>query len=731
MPNPFSQAFRFNRGYWPSQTFGGQANDTIFRGRNVVFKGGPETVYAECFKGNERMTSPVGTSIFFGGASCEANNGSTDVLLTIGGGASDPVNSYLLPGHLIQIDDRLFIITSIASPTQLKISPPFDGISGSGKMLYVPYLCHSANQALALMPGGGSIQGLQKGHFLLAGGSPIGQVHVGSGKYGGSSQSGAFAFGGAFTFPGMLRFEDAALPPNADLVGFNQPVIPSINPVLTGGTKNMPASTYSMRIARARLGNNGFGPLSEAKEVYLNTANLRIELEFPPVSSVFQTAWRVFGSLYSAQEGVTGPWYDIGLVTETTVSAASGRKLVYEWRDYEIAGRDLASFDNNAPPRSSFVAYFGGIPVLLGAYGKAPTGVTASGFDPDNYPFGPIAQPGKANNPEGFPPLGAVVIGQPEPIIGFVEAEGRLYLMTKNNLHMAVLSGDPVAPLVVRPFAQSAFARQGNLVYVEGVLYGFTRNGAVRYQTGGDIGIEDRSFAAIIAEDMEHWVAERVCVGYDPASQSVVYFHANDHDDGFGNWETMALAYHTKLGVWSTPINVSYQELASQDFNVTSCCTLGGKLHFMAAGYVWVWNSPPPTTLGFTIDWWMLSPYVDQAAETFDKTIEGLVATFFTGADDARVGIFGVQSDDVVDLDNATEISNSTAMGLAKSGSIVLAHPPFGSNLVKASRYVKLEVPRLKLYAVRFGSTFLPGPDAKPDRVDEIVVDGLIHGPKH
>lgn len=82
---------------------------------------------------------------------------------------------------------------------------------------------------------------------------------------------------------------------------------------VSGGTKNMQAADYSIRVCPARIATNGYNNPLE-KVVVALTANQRVEVDFSSAtsdSSHGQDAWAVFGSLYnaSAQAAQQGPWY--------------------------------------------------------------------------------------------------------------------------------------------------------------------------------------------------------------------------------------------------------------------------------------------------------------------------------------------------------------------------------------------------------------------------------------
>src|SRR4249920_264805 len=337
MAERWRQTFRMHRGYWPAQAYTGGANETIFRGRNVVFQGGPETVYAEVFPGHEAIYTIPESGAVDDAITLHCTQGST--LVT----TSALIQFLILPGFLLTIDRRLYIVTAIESAgdsmggtAQFRISPPFQSPTalpaGSDFTPFlIPSTIHTTNQVLALMRGGGSIQGLPKGHFYVVGASMffnVGDhaVRLLPGKYGGGLTTGTFRIAGQN--PGLLNFEptvNATVSGTALTVGFDAPIISTLTEGPTLGVKNMPPGTYSLRIARARTETGGYGPLSEAKQIVITKEGGKMQLTFPlpqtvvATGQVTQNSWQVFGSLFSVAEGVTGPWYQIREVLETEV----------------------------------------------------------------------------------------------------------------------------------------------------------------------------------------------------------------------------------------------------------------------------------------------------------------------------------------------------------------------------------------------------------------------------
>jgi hypothetical protein len=127
------------------------------------------------------------------------------------------------------------------------------------------------------------------------------------------------------------------------------------------------------------------------------------------------------------------------------------------------------------------------------------------------------------------------------------------------------------------------------------------------------------------------------------------------------------------------------------------------------------------------VEWYVLTPYIDQGAEGLDKSIRGMAATYFV-TNNALASIFASQADEQVDVLNAARLPNTTASAVnsSESGPITMTKP---TTSVKTSKYIKLNIAKKRLYAVRFGSTYSPG--VTLDRVDEIIVEGFTHVPRH
>jgi len=704
--NRFRQALRLAGGYWPSQQVVGDSNDTVIAGRNVVFRGTPGQIYGETWKGisydpsaGTGAFSPVNAVIT---ASCL--NGQESIGMTGG-------TSALKAGMLVLIDRKLYLVTSVRSSNAATISPAFEGTNGSYTLM-LPYTICPINGGVAYLPGGGNAVSLPRGHVLTTGsGSPIKLRWNMSADGSGGRFSNWLSVTG---LPTLIPYGTDFTSPVT--LGLTTPPLIDEGRVaaLPGGIKQMPAGLYSLRIARGRSETIGYGNPSEASEVQV-PAGYKMRIIFP-FSELGQTTWHIFGSLYSVAEGKTGPWYEIVVKTVQEVQAGAPPENLegtwdFEYRDFEIANAQLATFDNNAPTGANLIAYFGGTVVLISCLGSALEDVAGT------RPPGPSLSPSKAYNIEGYPALAQLATGPVQDIIGYIEAEGRLYAYTRDYIHIVTLTGNADQPLTIRPLAQSSLIRSGALVYVQGVLYGYGRKGPFRIMVGEGLQQEERAFASAVRKLTQTWASARVCVAYDPYTASVIFMHANDHIEGT-KWVTVALAYHLNLDRWSVPCVCN--QGGANDYVVTSGCTVNGRAIFFADQGISVWEKGfGAGDTGQQLDWFLSTVFLDQGGEGLQKNIRRVSLTY-----DANSGYFGIYGSTSTEEIPLAELEVIGAVN-SETSTIVL---PNTNHVLKSSQVFKPNCKNMRLFAVKVGAHY-DGTGA-PHRIDEIVVEGTIHGPQ-
>jgi hypothetical protein len=191
----------------------------------------------------------------------------------------------------------------------------------------------------------------------------------------------------------------------------------------------------------------------------------------------------------------------------------------------------------------------------------------------------------------------------------------------------------------------------------------------------------------------------------------VAYFYANYALNTAGYWTTKVLLFSERLGVWSPPIILSSN---SAHMTVSSATAVAGRLYLVANDKVYRFDDGSDA-----VDWYLATPFCDQAAEALDKGITGFSATVRGAA--MTAGIHASQSDEAVPITNL----ETTNVG-AESGVISLGT----ASTIKSSRWVKLNLRERRLFATRIDGIFSGGAGER-DRVDEIVVEGTISVPRH
>lgn len=781
MASPFRFSWRPRQGYWSTAPLSGEAGDYIFRGRNMILRGGGEYAYAELWRGlfntRENSTTPVSLAQVTGTLSKSVNN-------TLVTGTGTLFAEELIEGQTIVVRSSSgnypLIITTITSNTQMNVASLSAVFTGG--TAYRGITIQDVDNRRGTFERGSLIR-LARGHY------------VGVGQ-------------------GTVLFDDAGLPGTPSWSLLKQPQLlqvlpnssglaaiklgmtaPTVLPVVVGGVGiggiQMLPGRYSIRIVPARTATGGFNNPGLPVSITLTDTTTVLRVQFPPMDVVNgQDAWRVYATLYTTQEAASGPWYYVKTLTKDQLGGTGTSPFTtIQYLDAEIASNDRLEFDNNPPPYAAYVTSLGGIPLLLGCNGlgkqmagtasavAGQSGLTGTGthftlLQPGEFIYvgssggaltlfqiasigsdtsigltadaaasvsgnvytandapGPVIRPAQpfvgGYNIEAFPARLAVALNPPETIIGFVEGIGRIYLLTSNRLHIATLSGDPSFPITVRPFWRTGFQNPQACVFVNGYLYGYTTNGATRSAGSGDVVEEEHSFAKPVEHDMANWNPGNVVIGYDPKNEAVVYIHSRDGISSSGFYYSTALMYMLRLGRWSTPIRLEGDTSYPGDFFVTSCATVNGRLFVTAnialassAGFfVFEWDKIPDLSTMRRIQGYLASPFVDMGAEGFDKDIHGLQIVTNGGSSIDPPTANIYGAGSNVDIP-LVALEQKLA---SASGNIIFT----GSLNVRVSQRAKLNVQRLKDFSVRLDID-AQSSNTDAGRVDEVIIDGNI-----
>jgi hypothetical protein len=552
---PDLRAFIFPEGHYPDQPlFAGGIPGTVYAGLNAVFEAGG---VVRTFGGKLDISETYNSGNLAYTADLTAGN---DIITASGGTLLADIVAY----QIILLGGVIYVVEEVLSNTQARVSPTPAMSLSSQAIRRVPALQAVDRQRAALFAGG--VTKYRDEAFFTAG---LGEV-----KFNGAALSATLNSSTtpqvAYPIPGGT-YESRP-------VGFTKPSAPTLA-ATSGGTKNMPPMTYSIKITKKRLGFPGYGLASEAVEQVI-TAGQRFQATLPAFDATQgQTSWLIWATKASTGAAQRGPWFLLGEFTTVTPSTVN-----IEWRDDELTDRLV---DNNfPPPKALFVASMDDALIFGSCYG-APDGSGAATAP------GPGFAVAKPNNPEAFAPAAAAFTSPAENVRGMMTSGARLFAMTQNHLHIGTLTGSAISPLVIRPFWQTGFWHQYNGCIVSDTFYGFT--GSLLTRTRGD-NEADSEFSMRVKSELETYVPQRVFVGHDARNGWVTVFHSNHRQDG-GFWITRASSYNYKSGKWNCEVELS---AAGADFTVCGVATVGSELYIVAQdGKAYRWDAGSGTVTGF------------------------------------------------------------------------------------------------------------------------------------
>lgn len=549
--------------YMPSTPYTGNEGDAIiFRKNNLITRGKDGRFYEENYAGEGDLSEDLALGPLTG--TITITEDSTNVM-----GTGTLFKTETRPGQRILIlsgtDSWLVVPQRIVSDTEMVVWRAPDGSASGVRGFRMPRLFTIETQRGSSWWGNarrldrGSIVGVGDGSLLVNGQPLIDDL------------------------PLTRNSKIALYDPLTDTysvftLGMDTPVAPTLAAV-GGGTKGMSAGNYSLVITPARKQTAGWNNPSLRADVTI-TANQRVEITFPAMDTANgQNSWRVWVTPYSFTQGsdlnyLNGPWHYWIEVTDTDVSPAGGT-FTTEWLDAEVEFNETVSFDNDPPVEAEFVELLDFKLVYISCQGQ--------GFatHPEATSPGPFIVPTKPNNIEAAPLTLAFSTSPPESIIGAVSAQGRLYLLTPNHLQIAMATGNDITPIVIRPYWRDGFACPEQLVFVNGMLYGYTMGGPSRSTGEGDEMYAQRDWAADVRAITKFWNPGHVLMGYDPDTNLLLCYHIADHRNAAGFWTTRVLGYSLELGFWAFDRLMTSDE---QDMIVSGLATVNNHLELVVGG---------------------------------------------------------------------------------------------------------------------------------------------------
>lgn len=513
---------------------GGEGDNVSWRKHNYITRGRDGRYYEECFTGLGDLSENIEMVALTGTLGFTAN--STTI---VGDGTIFQTECHL--GQFICAipdDDSaswLLVVRSIEDDTHMTVwKAPDTTVAGlTGWQMPILFAVNE-QRGTALR---GNVLKLDKGSF----------IGVGSGTF---RLNGAVLPGTSLALaraPKIALYDASANTYTTFTLGMDTPAPPGLAAV--GGGSKMQGGSYSMVIVPARKETVGYNNPSDRADVTIATNDL-IQITFPPMDVTNgQDAWIVWVTSFADTLGadlnyLNGPWHRLRLFDNTEVDPGGGTVSI-EYYDAEVENNEIVSFNNDPPTDAEFVEFLNKIPVWISCQGQG------NQTHPAATSPGPFIVPSKPTNIEAAPLDLAFSSSPPETILGAVSAQGRIYLPTVNKLQIAQSTPSDVVPILIRPFWHDGFANPYQLVFVNGILYGYPVAGPSRSAGDGDPQEAERNWAADVAEVIAKWNAGQVLVAFDPENDAVVFFHSAHRLNAAGFWTTKWEMYGIPQQFWT------------------------------------------------------------------------------------------------------------------------------------------------------------------------------------
>ena len=289
----------------------------------------------------------------------------------------------------------------------------------------------------------------------------------------------------------------------------------------------------------------------------------------------------------------------------TFTRAVSGvtRTYVFEWRDSDLVGADIAPIRNYPPPAAIFGGSIGDVTFVDGALGDT---VDVTRYARDNSISSAntttttvgnaiaVSDPAK---PESFPPDNYIFTND-APTAVLQGGDGVVWRFARNSLGVIRYVGGSPALSYEKIWTGIGIENQNHCVLgAGGRLYAYTgQRGLVRLGVNGE---PDTLWAAPIHDDMSGFTSSNVSLGYDANQQYVLVMHG-----------TTILAFYEPLEVWCSPLSISSS--VSVGAVAVSAVTYQGNVYLSvgdgtASASVYNFNDAPT---GLTVTGTVRTPWV-------------------------------------------------------------------------------------------------------------------------
>lgn len=666
----------------PTSSRAGGESPTLLRGKNLMLRGRrPDRLYLEVYSGSKNLNEDIPEAALTGTLSLTAGD-------KVINGTGTAFKSELHIGQQVLVNGEVVVVDKVMSDIVFRSVAPALA-TASGQTGYRPPVLFEIDEQRGSLIWGNALQ-FDKGTILGVGQGTL--------RINGSALPGT-SFTAART-PKIAVYDPSTGNYGVYSLGMATPAAHSLAGV-AGGVKNMAAGTYSILLVPARTATKGSNNPSVKVSVTI-TAGQKIRITFVAMdTSKGQDSWRAYGSLFTGNQSIQGPWYYVQTITSTDLGGTgAGTTFDIEWLDAEISRNELLEFDNFPPPECEFIASLGGNPVYVSCLGK-------TGGSP-----GANLVPVKPRNVEAALLDINLRLDPAHTIVGWLVAEGRLYLPTTNSLQIGVLQTIADFPITTRPFWKLGLRNPYSVIFVNGRLWGWTESGPTRSAFDGEEGSEEFELAADVWELASRWMDGKVYVVEDVVNETVCFVHAADALNSSGWWTSVVLPYSLRHECWMLPVVL---DSSSGDMIVSGVATVNNRFYFIAGGRQQAggrtWRTYEfDAGAGVAVPYYAAWAYQDEGAEDRDKEVGAIRVT--AKITNGTAGIHGAEADDDVDI-AVLEAGNSGS----KSGSISLGTT---ANVHRGDR-IELNLPGLALYTARVDGTW-SGTGAR-DRIDEVFLE--------
>lgn len=332
-----------------------------------------------------------------------------------------------------------------------------------------------------------------------------------------------------------------------DQAGLARPDAPTLEVPTTIGTgyTGLIEGAMSFKIAairdRASVGSNLTTIDAEVRSVASTTSAVvvpqrkTVKIAFP-TAVTGQTHWAVFATKQGF--GGTGVHYRVGYRTsssesatwifgipETTVAAATGRVLEFDFRDGDLQPEEAWLFDY-VPPAGTHFLRIENVGVVLGNNDGTSAAVSLPNFLESYHP--------------------RHILYFPEPVTAVLhrQVDDFAYVFCRNSIHVIQYvgyRGDDYPSCTVSTISSEAgVSQQSNVASGMGIICAYIEGaGLVLIRNDGQI---DYEFGREVAQFTKSWTASGTVIGFDPSTRSFVAANG-----------TSSISYCVQSGQWSTP----------------------------------------------------------------------------------------------------------------------------------------------------------------------------------